>query len=307
MLFRLEREVTALNAITEQYTKALAEHLNRRAQVARLRVHVKQNILYYMQAIWSHEPPDQRFFRLHDVRVPVLERSRDRLHLGDMVPDRGFLAARAEDTAAARGKPPRQLYPFEVRAELSPELRTTTLAQVADLDDFLGFKGNYMVFRLKRPNALTDLMMQPYVVAGFDALTDPDELGNWTLEEFSRYVHCLGHTLGQEAFEAVRPQLLQQYERLLASPRRNGDVVSLPTGSLFIEALPARHSLLEEFKARHRAVDVKRAQAEVRRAEMENVRLAARILAGEREDPNIEKKVVIEGGPSSLFVPADDT
>ena len=25
-----------------------------------------------MQAIWSQEPPDQRFFRLHDVRVPRL-------------------------------------------------------------------------------------------------------------------------------------------------------------------------------------------------------------------------------------------
>ena len=45
----------------------------------------------------------------------------------------------------------------------------------------------------------------------------------------------------------------------------------------------------------HRAVDVKRAQAETRSAELENLRLAARLLAGEREDPTIEKKVVVEG------------
>ncbi|VTZ59781.1 hypothetical protein EMEDMD4_1240009 [Sinorhizobium medicae] len=34
----------------------------------RLRMHVKQNILFYMQAIWNHEPPDQRFFRLRAPR-----------------------------------------------------------------------------------------------------------------------------------------------------------------------------------------------------------------------------------------------
>ena len=33
-------------------------------------MHVKENILYYMQAIWSHEPPDQRFFRLYNIDVP---------------------------------------------------------------------------------------------------------------------------------------------------------------------------------------------------------------------------------------------
>ncbi len=70
---RLEREVTALSASSDAYTKALSEHLNRRAQIARLRVHVKSNILYYMQAIWSHEPPDQRYFRLHEVPVPALK------------------------------------------------------------------------------------------------------------------------------------------------------------------------------------------------------------------------------------------
>jgi hypothetical protein len=30
---------------------------------------VKQNILYHMHAIWGHEPPDQRFFRLYNKNV----------------------------------------------------------------------------------------------------------------------------------------------------------------------------------------------------------------------------------------------
>ena len=37
-------------------------------------------------------------------------------------------------------------------------------------------------------------------------------------------------------------------------------------------------------------------QAEVRKAELENLRLAARLLNDEREDPDIEKKIVVQGG-----------
>ena len=69
----------------------------------------------------------------------------------------------------------------------------------------------------------------------------------------------------------------------------------MPTGSLYIEALPGEHPILENFKALHRAVDVKKAQAEVRRTELENIRYAARIMAGERGDPDVEKKIIVEG------------
>jgi len=71
LLMRLEREVTALNALTETYAKALAENFNQRMQILRLRTHIKQNIFYCMQAIWSHEPPDQGFLRLHETPVPT--------------------------------------------------------------------------------------------------------------------------------------------------------------------------------------------------------------------------------------------
>ena len=42
-------------------------------------------------------------------------------------------------------------------------------------------------------------------------------------------------------------------------------------------------------------------QAEVRHAELENVRLAARALEGEGEDPDIEKKIVIEDGGTAVI------
>jgi hypothetical protein len=55
----------------------------------------------------------------------------------------------------------------------------------------------------------------------------------------------------------------------------------------------------------HRAVDVKKVQAEVRGAELENIRAAARILGDKLEDPNIEKKIIIEGGNGVIVSPDD--
>ena len=55
-----------------QAVSAVKEHYDHVAEIDRLRVHVKDNILYYMQAIWRHEPPDQRFFRLYDIDVPIV-------------------------------------------------------------------------------------------------------------------------------------------------------------------------------------------------------------------------------------------
>jgi hypothetical protein len=55
-----------------------------------------------------------------------------------------------------------------------------------------------------------------------------------------------------------------------------------------------------------RAIDVKLAQANVRQAEMEALRLADRLLHDERTDPSIEKKVIIQGGPAGPVVPVDD-
>ncbi len=73
-------------------------------------------------------------------------------------------------------------------------------------------------------------------------------------------------------------------------------MVIVPSNSLYIEALPGTHPLLEDFKLIHRAVDVKKAQAEARHAELENLRLAARLANAELGDPDVEKKIVVEGG-----------
>lgn len=307
LMFRLEREVTALNDITEKYAKALAEHFNHKSQIDRLRVHVKQNILYYMQAIWSHEPPDQRFFRLHKTPVPILEAGKKHFHFPHLEAATHALAGIAyRRLSALDNLTATDIYPAEVITEIKPNLKFTTLVEVADLDTFLGYKGNYMMFPLRESNALTDYMMHPYIVAGLNELVDPDDLGNWTLEDFSKYVVCLKEQLSEDDFAKIKDQLIQQYQQILTNPRPNGDEITVPTNSLFIELMPSTSSNIEEFKRKHRILDVKKVQAEVRKLEMENIRYAARLLAGEREDPEIERKIVIEGAAQTVVVPPSD-
>ncbi len=82
----------------------------------------------------------------------------------------------------------------------------------------------------------------------------------------------------------------------------------MPSDQLYIEALPGTHPILEDFKLIHRALDVKKVQAEVRHAELENLRLAARLANGEYGDPDIEKKIIVEtGNKNNVAILADGT
>lgn len=304
LTYRLEREVTALNAVTETYTKALREHLNHLTEIARLQVHVKDNIMYYMQAIWAHEPVDQRFFRLHNTPVPDLSHS-----------SRGF-RVQLDTPLATTMAPPHQslprfggrdakVYPVESVTKLNTTIAYKPLSEVADVSTLLGFKGNYAIFPLYESNPLTDFMMDPYVDRATGQLVDPSDPLNWSLDEFSQYVCCLKKKLTNDEFQKVLPQLQTLYQTILTNPLRDDDVLIVPTNSLFIEALPASHTLLEKFKLDHRMIDVKKAQAEARQKELDNVRMAARILSGERGDPHVDKKILIEGG-SGFVIPTGD-
>ena len=104
----------------------------------------------------------------------------------------------------------------------------------------------------------------------------------------------------------MEPALKEFYKQILLDPLRPGELVPVPTESLFIEALPGKHPIMEDFKLLHRAVDVKKVQAEVRKMEMENIRYAARILDGKNEDPDIDKKIVVQGDGKNVIVPPDN-
>lgn len=294
----LRQEMGGLHTLTAEYNKTLRDHLDNETCVKRLLVHIRNNIFYYMQAIWSMEPPDQRFLRLHKVQVPQLELATitDPDNPGSTLPDRSYRVqvTASEDIFESFREPGTSKHKAFMSGRMRPITEHKSLVEVADLDNLLGFKGNYMIFALKEHNALTEFMAAPYVDAAFGAM-DPDELSNVNLRDYGKYICCLHEKLPPEEFEALKPELKKWLELLLADPLRNGDEVVVPTDSLFIEILPGSHPLLENFKLRHRELDVYKMQEDVRRAGLEALRLASRLINSEREDPDVEKKIVVEG------------
>jgi hypothetical protein len=306
---QLDSETATLNAATDAFAKANAEHLNCLMDLGALRLHIKENILYYMQAIWSHTFDDQIFLALHKKKVPRLATQEHTYKLSPVPEPPSSVTTKPGQVTLAVEKN------IKLRGDLDPEEDFVTLAEVAQLDRLMGFKGNYLIFPLAQSNALTDFMMTPYVDSEL-GLRDPDEFGNFTPEEFVAYAHALNEQMQrqlengeitEEQVQQTIDQLTEQYKRLLSAPRRAEDQIIVPTGSLYVESLPAAQPTLETFKAEHRVMDVKKVQAEVRRLEMENVRYAARILSDERDDPEVEKKIIIDGRPDAIVVPAGDS
>jgi hypothetical protein len=293
LVSQLETETTALQVAVDKYAKAVEEHFTRQAQTDRLRAHVKDNILYYMQAIWSHEPPDQRYFRLYKIQVPIFHHAT----AVDLVRDDSLMvspfAQPGQDMEVFKTSLPSPAVNFEMKE----------LNEVADLDNLLGFKGNYMIFPLTAFNYLTYFMMQDYIdVDQTVRAKDPDKFGNFTLDDLEEYMRNQ-HKNDPVSFSKNRADFKTLMIDYLSVKPNESDLVIVPTTSLYIEALPGTHPLLEDFKLIHRAVDVKRAQAEVRHAELENARLASRVLKGNDEDPDIEKKILVAGAKDIIVSP----
>ena len=282
----------ALEETTKAYAAALEAQTNRRVAIDQLRIHVKENILYYMQAIWDHEPPDQRFFRLYHIDVDLPE-----------APERTCTLRRATEEEEASGIPlierDGNLYIIEGCEPPTlplPGSNTKRLVEIADLDKPLGYKGNYMIFPLKTCLYLTDFMMRDFFDDYF-GVRDPDLAANFTVEELVQYTEELIRdetiTLTSEQREALQRMVMTK----LRQPRRDSDIVVVPTGELYMEALLGEHVLLEKFKLNHRFFDMAKARAEWRETELENLRKAARLLQDEPnlEDPDVDKRIIVEG------------
>ena len=292
LLAQLDIAATALQAAVDALSAAVKEHYDRVAEIDRLRVHVKENILYYMQAIWRQEPPDQRFFRLYNIDVPIVMPN-----ITD-VP----VAAGSGGSVVGVFEGEKDTLSVSLPAPDAVTITTKKLVEVADLDSVLAYKGNYMVFALRESNYITLHMMQDYLDVGAELiLKDPDDQDAYGIEELQELATRVNKT-DPELFQAHREEFKQLLIDRLTSPRRDGELVIVPSDSLYIECLVGTHPLLEDFKLIHRALDVKKVQSEVRHAELENIRLAARALKGKDEDPDIEKKIVIEGDRSGITV-----
>ncbi|MBI5751725.1 MAG: hypothetical protein HZA59_06210 [Hydrogenophilales bacterium] len=292
----------ALDSATRAYTEAIENQTNRRVAIDQLRVHVKENILYYMQAIWDHEPPDQRFFRLYYQDVELPETSTTDIS--------AFGIRRATPEEIARGVPTvrrgREFYVIEGWTPPAPGHHGVTkkLVEIADLDRPLGYKGNYIIFPLKTCVYLTEFMMRQFIDNYF-GVRDPDEDSNFTTDELLDYVEAVWHDPAISLTDAEREALHALVLDRIREPRRDTDLVVVPTGQIYIEALLGSHPLLEQFKLIHRAYDTGKARAELRQAELENLRRAARLLAEtpDLSDPDIDKQVRVEGVSSVVVDP----
>jgi hypothetical protein len=291
----LKTETTALQVAIDKYTTAATKHFGMLADIDRLRVHVKDNIIHYMQAIWTYEPADQRYFRLYNIEVPAFSHNTS----VNFTQTQGLAQIDTSRTSIEVAFP-------------SPTLldQKMTLHQVADLENLIGFKGNYMIFPMVHFDYMTWFMMQDYLhIDDNTGVTaqDPDPLAGLSIDQMKAamatvYAGDPGSFAGAVRIDLHgQPRVVSKQaifeeimHRLLSN--QNPEMVIVPSNSLYIEALPGTHPLLEDFKLIHRAIDVKKVQAEVRHAELENLRLAARLSKGEHGDPDIEKVVVVGSG-----------
>lgn len=300
---QLAQSNASLARVSEEYTDRLAMHLSNVLQITELKNHVKDNITHYMQAIWMHEPFQQRWMRLKDVPVPVLERPTGlkRLYIISKHALKGSLANVAHLGTAIHDFG--TLPDLDVDPGVAPTLETVPLYEVADIDGLLGFRANYMIFPMRKSNALTDFMMEPYVekAAGAMGITDPDDFGNMSLEEFSEYVCCLKRELPAEVFARIIDTLKEQLKKLLQSPLRDDEEIVVPMDATYIEALPGSTPILENFKLLHRQIDAADAQEDLRLKKMEKLRYAQRLLEGRLDDPEADARYEFTGNPDLDF------
>jgi len=128
---------------------------------------------------------------------------------------------------------------------------------------------------------------------------DPDGSDSFDAETFDLEWKKAAAIQSRSLREARQNELKGDLAKYIDAVRRSTDEIIVPTGQLFIEALPGSHPLLEDFKLLHRLEDVRKVKAEVRHAELENLRLAARVVGGQEnvellEDPDVDKKVVVQ-------------
>ena len=193
-----------------------------------------------------------------------------------------------------------------------------SLRDLADLDSLIGYKGNYMMFPLREHNYLTAWMIQDYL-DGSGHVQDPNA---HEMPDPAMPIQAVGNELQtlqtmsvelnneitkaqmmpnwediRPAYEAAKSALRQKIQ---LEQSKFADVV-VPTDLLFIEALPGKHPLLEDFKLVHRSLDVEKVAAERDALKLENIRRTARLLAGDYKDPEVDKLISLEGTPTSVI------
>ncbi|MEL7454084.1 MAG: hypothetical protein AAGJ50_12015, partial [Pseudomonadota bacterium] len=183
---------------------------------------------------------------------------------------------------------------FKIPAPSEADPRPRRLHEIADLDTPMGFKGNYMIFPMKECTYITDYMMQDFI-DDYLGVRDPDQAGNFTTEELLKRAEEIWHdaSVPTDQKQALRDLIQDRLTRA----RVEDETISVPTGQLFIEALKGEHALLEDFKLRHRMLDVMKVNEELCEMRLENIRRAARLVADTPDlgDPDVDKLISVSG------------
>ena len=284
---RVEKAQGALTAAQRAYKEAVDEwaqtaklEQTKLLSISKTRMHVKDNILYYMHAIWDHENPEKLALELADSPINIYQPS-GRITV-NASPGPANANTRLEQLAQkAIGGATKQTVSVTIEPPAGPN--PTTLKKVADLAKPLGYFGNYVIFPLKTCTYVTDFMMSSYVDANF-GLRDPDPYGNFSNEELDKLLKKVES--GETALSnAERRELEALIQNRLQHPIADFETIVVPTGQLFMEALTGQHSLLEPFKLKHRELDVEKVREEVRHQQLETARRAKRLEADDLTDP----------------------
>jgi hypothetical protein len=268
---------TALRQAVDRFTEAAVERRRTKLATTRLQVHLRDHIFHYMHAIWAATHPDHRFFDLYDDEVPFHEPN-----------PADYVVRPSSGTAILRNLPGIDDTGADLELVVAaPDVTAVPpkrrLADIADLDRPLGFRGNLAIFELRQCSQLTDHMAAEYLdpVSG---VADPGELSGISAGELIEYL--------QEAIGLglLDKQQLTRFKRvahrLLREQRDWADELVLPTGQLFLEALRGDTTLLEPFKLVHRGLDVLAAEEDVRTKRIDALRRVRKLAQSELErDP----------------------
>lgn len=298
-----DRAVSTLNEAADKYSAALAAKAMADQKLLQLRLHVRGNLFHYLHQIWKQRDPDDLFFSLHDLEVPFLQPSLGECRLRAPRPDEQD----ADVPGVVIGGSPYMVDIFPASKVPDPaKLPKKRLAEIADVDRPLGFKGNFVIFPLKVGSLLTDFMTVGFL-DGYYGVRDPAMDASYSAGDLMEYARTVWHddlvALSEEEREKLTTLVLDAGMR---NPGYETEVV-LPTGKVWVEALKGGQALLEPFKQAHRGLDVLKVEEEVRRERIENLRRIQRIGLEKAllDDPDIEKTTIVRGIESGFVLDPD--
>lgn len=300
-----------LNQASKALSDLMVEKSRKDILIAQFILHLKDNIFHYMHEIWKREHKDKRFFSLYDMEVPFFPASDTNYRLRRPQPGDKF---QAPIPGLRRDANP---YVLEFDAPTPPsdqsDVPRRKLADIADLDSPLGFRGNFAIFPLRECCLITDVMLHSYFDEYFGT-KDPATNRSYTAKDLIAYAKEAWNFKYSSATspdadptpflsEIEKQELAQLIERLsLTNP--GGEIETLfHTGQVYLDALVGENTLLEPFKRAHREHDQNKVQEEVRKARLENLRFAARLAQDQPllDDPDVDKRTEIIGNPQQIL------